>query len=103
MQRVFISLLFSFSLITCLTTAPRAQTPSPSPKQEQSRGNPSVKVWVDTQYGFYHCPGSKFYGKTKQGVYMTQKQAQDRGYRPAYGVVCPTPPAPKAKSTKKSA
>jgi hypothetical protein len=53
-----------------------------------SRGVPTIKVWVDTAYGFYHCPNTKLYGKTKQGVYMTQKQAQDRRYRPAYGAYC---------------
>jgi len=65
----------------------------------QSRGVPTIRVWVDTLYGFYHCPNTKPYGKTKQGVYMTQKQAQDRGYRPAYGTFCNT--VPKAPQTVK--
>jgi hypothetical protein len=64
---------------------PLAPTPAPTDK-----GNPSVKVWVNTdpKSGIYHCPGSKWYKNTKQGEYMTQKQAQDIGYRPAYGKVC---------------
>lgn len=72
-------------------------TPAPSP----SRGVPTIRVWVDTEYGYYHCPNSKLYGKTKQGVYMTQKQAQDRGYRPAYGAFCTTPPKTPPKTIKK--
>jgi hypothetical protein len=67
-----------------------------------SRGVPTIKVWVDTAYGFYHCPNTKLYGKTKQGVYMTQKQAQDRGYRPAYGAYCNLAPKnpPNAKKAE---
>lgn len=54
----------------------------------QQAGNPDAKVWVNTRAGVYHCPGTRWYGKTKQGEYMTQKQAQEKGYRPAYGKAC---------------
>ena len=54
----------------------------------QSVGNPNVRVWVNTNSGVYHCPGTRWYGNTKSGQYMTQKQAQSKGYRPAYGSVC---------------
>jgi|GEM_PF-1570462 hypothetical protein len=77
------------------------QKPTPSPSPSPSRGVPTIRVWVDTEYGYYHCPTSKLYGKTKQGVYMTQKQAQDRGYRPAYGTFCTTPPKAPQKTIKK--
>jgi hypothetical protein len=62
-------------------------------------GNPSVKVWVNTSSGVYHCPGTRWYGNTKRGAYMTQKEAQEKGFRPAYNRVCAsgeqsaTPPA----------
>jgi hypothetical protein len=52
------------------------------------QGNPNVKVWVNTSSGVYHCPGTRWYGRTKRGEYMTQVQAQDAGDRPAYGKVC---------------
>jgi hypothetical protein len=52
------------------------------------QGNPDVRVWVNTNSGVYHCPGTRWYGNTKVGEYMTQKQAQERGYRPAYGKFC---------------
>jgi len=77
-------------LVLLLVFSAAAQQPQPTP--QPSRGVPTIKVWVDTLFGFYHCPTSKLYGKTKQGVYMTQKQAQDRGYRPAYGTYCTTVP-----------
>ena len=89
-------------LVLALVSTTLAQQKTPSPTPTPSRGVPTIKVWVDTEYSFYHCPNTKLYGKTKQGVYMTQKQAQDRGYRPAYGTYCNTVPKPITKSTKKS-
>jgi hypothetical protein len=89
-------------LVLALVSTTFAQQKTPSPTPTPSRGVPTIKVWVDTEYSFYHCPNTKLYGKTKQGVYMTQKQAQDRGYRPAYGTYCNTVPKPITKSTKKS-
>lgn len=61
----------------------RARLPS-----TQSAGNPNVRVWVNTNSGVYHCPGTRWYGKTKSGRFMTQREAQAKGYRPAYGAVC---------------
>ena len=50
--------------------------------------NPDVKVWVNTDSGTYHCPGTRWYGKTHVGEYMTQKQAQNHGYHPAAKHAC---------------
>jgi hypothetical protein len=55
---------------------------------QAAQGNPNVKVWVNTASGVYHCPGTRWYGKTKHGEYMTQAEAQKKGFRPAYGKVC---------------
>ena len=99
MKRVLLILVFALAS----TGLGQQKQPSPSPSPSPARGIPTIKVWVDTEYGFYHCPATKLYGKTKQGVYMTQKQAQDRGYRPAYGTYCNTVPKPITKTpTKKS-
>ena len=54
----------------------------------QNSGNRNVLVWVNTNSGVYHCPNTRWYGKTKSGKYMTQKEAQAKGYRPAYGIAC---------------
>ena len=96
MKRVLVIVCFLF----VSTGLAQQKQPAPSPSPSPSRGVPTIRVWVDTEYGYYHCPTSKLYGKTKQGVYMTQKQAQDRGYRPAYGTFCTTAPTPQ-KTTKK--
>ena len=103
MKRVLLVLVLALVAPTIAQQKKPTPTPSPSPSPSPTRGIPTIKVWVDTEYSFYHCPNSKLYGKTKQGVYMTQKQAQDRGYRPAYGAYCKTLPKPAPqKSRKKS-
>lgn len=74
-----------------LSTAPAV---SPSTEENTSgtsskqAGNPDAKVWVNTNSGVYHCSGTRWYGSTKHGEFMTQKNAQSNGYRPPYGKAC---------------
>ena len=39
-------------------------------------------MWVNTSTKVYHKEG-QFYGKTKQGKFMTEEDAQKAGYRAA--------------------
>lgn len=48
----------------------------------------SVRVWVNTASRVYHCPGTRWYGATKAGTYMTQSAARSAGHRPANGREC---------------
>ena len=50
--------------------------------------NTDVRVWVNTASGVYHCGGTRYFGNTKVGRYMTQDEARARGHRPANGRVC---------------
>ena len=59
-----------------------------APAATASAGNPGVTVWVNTESGVYHCANTRWYGNTKSGKYMTQKEAQAKGYRPAHGSAC---------------
>ena len=68
--------------------SPPAARENTAPPQIEQAGNPDAKVWVNTNSGVYHCPGTRWYGGTKRGEYMTQKKARESGYRPAYGKVC---------------
>ncbi len=48
----------------------------------------AVRVWVNTSSRVYHCAGSRYYGNTKNGTYMSQSEAAAAGNRPAGGNQC---------------
>lgn len=81
--------LAAFALAFSIFSSTPAVTPiHPTASVTQRHGDPNVTVWVNTNSGVYHCPGTRWYGNTKEGKYMRQKAAQAAGYRPAYGSVC---------------
>jgi hypothetical protein len=49
--------------------------------QPAASGGGDDKVWVNTASNVYHCAGTRYYGKTKAGLYMTQTQARAKGHR----------------------
>jgi hypothetical protein len=87
LRTAFALIIILLSLIACGSSSP-AVVNRDTPVTTQSAGNPNVKVWVNTNSGVYHCPNTRWYGKTKSGQFMTQREAQAKGYRPAYGAVC---------------
>ena len=50
-------------------------------------GGPGL-VWVNSASKAYHCPGSRYYGTTKQGSYMTEAAAKAAGNHPAQKKGC---------------
>ena len=51
-------------------------------------GGGDGKVWVNTKSKTYHCEGTKFYGKTKAGEYMTEADAKAKGNHADHGKAC---------------
>jgi hypothetical protein len=58
------------------------------PPSTPSSGGGAGKVWVNTASKVYHCPGDRWYGKTRHGSYMSEAQAQAQGARPDHGRAC---------------
>lgn len=74
------------------TQSPSSSKPSkhqpPKPAADQAPGAASNKVWVNLSTNIYHCPGDRYYGRTKDGSYMTEAQAKGHGAHGAHGQTC---------------
>jgi hypothetical protein len=65
---------------------PAMETAPPSAKATPG-GGPGM-VWVNTDSKVYHCAGSRYYGKTKSGKYVSEAAAKGEGDRPDAGKPC---------------
>ena len=52
-------------------------------------GNPEAQVWVDVHTALYYCSGSELFGKTADGKFATQRDAQQDQFEPANRKACP--------------
>jgi len=45
-------------------------------------------VWIDSHTALYYCPGEEQYGKTADGRFSTQRDAQMESFEPASRSAC---------------
>ena len=72
---------------------PMAQPKTASPARNAvpttaAAGGGDGKVWVNTTSKTYHCEGTKYYGKTKVGEYMSESDAKAKGYHADHKKAC---------------
>ena len=71
-------------IATLVTVGGAAEAESPGPKEPPSIGK-NRTVWVNFDSKTYHFSNERWYGKTKNGVYMSESQAKAQGYKAANG------------------
>jgi hypothetical protein len=85
---------FSFSNLfkpkSSTGSSPAAESPAPgqgaaakSPMKSPAPGGGHGLVWVNSETHVYHKEGSRFYGSTKKGKYMTEAEAIKEGNKAA--------------------
>jgi hypothetical protein len=69
-------------------SAPKAKKTATAKETTAAAGGGAGKVWVNTDSKVYHCPGTRYYGKTKTGEYMSESDAKAKGNRGDHNKAC---------------
>ena len=75
------------------TPADRVQPSRSTSRNQGQQATPAAgggpgQVWVNSTSKVYHCQGSRYYGTTRRGQYMTEAEAKAAGAHGVGGKAC---------------
>jgi hypothetical protein len=84
-----------FAFACCFALTLHSQTPTPAPThvppaplKEQAPGAAPDKVWYNAASKVYHCLNDRYYGRTREGKYMSEAEAKATGAHGPRGKNC---------------
>jgi hypothetical protein len=77
------SQLLALFLSTVAAVPALAQAMFPSEQQAQQHCPRDTVVWLNIPTRIYHMPGMRWYGTTRSGAYVCEKEADKAGDREA--------------------